>query len=107
QFEYIFIDLFAAVVDMCVHRLADNEFSSNWFKPWYRELERGIFDEELQVGLIVPIIALSFDFDSHWLDEQKVAIFRMNKELQEARLLNQQFDIKVPSLITGFSSHAF
>lgn len=107
QIEYIFIDMFGSVVDMCMHKLANDEISANWFKAWYRELERGIFDKELEVDLIVPIVALSFDFNSHWLDNQKVAIFEMNNEFQEARFLDQQFDIKVPSSIAGFSSHAF
>lgn len=107
QLEWIFIDMFGSIVDMCLHKLAQGEFSADWFKPWYRELERGIFDKELEVDLVVPIVALSFDFDSNWLDEQKVAIFKMNNEFQEARFLDQQFDIKVPSSIAGFSSHAF
>jgi len=107
QVEMLFIGLFGGTVDLCMHKLAQGNFSANWFKPWYRGIERGIFDEELEVDLIIPIVALSFDFDSHWLDEQKIAIFKMNNEFQEARFLDQQFDIKVPSIVSGFSSHAF
>lgn len=104
---YLVIKLFAGVVDMCLHKLSNDDLSVNWFKPWYREIERGIFDKELEVDLIIPIVGLSFDFNSHWLYEQTVAIFKMNEEFQEARFLDQQFDIRVPSIVAGFSSHGF
>ncbi len=107
QVEFFFIRMFASTVDMCMHKLIDGDFSQNWFKAYFREIERGIFDEKLEVDLIIPIIGLSFDFPHYWLDEQKVGIFKMDLEFQEARHLDQQFHIKVPTYVARFSSHAF
>lgn len=107
QVRFFFVQLYASVVDMCLHKLVNGDFSINWFKPWYREIERGILHTDLEVDLVVPILALSFDFESRWLDDQRVGIVRMSNEFQEARFLDQQLDIKVPSAVTGCSSHAF
>lgn len=104
--EDTLIQLVGSTVDMCMHKRFENEFSLDWFKPYYREIERGIFDRELEVQIHVPILAVDFKFESERLTDD-VAIFRMGPEAHEARSYEQELDPRVHWLVARHASHAF
>ena len=105
-FERLVLALITNTIDLYIHKNRDGEFSSEWLKPYYREIERGIFDETLHVDILVPILMLGFDFDSIWLNK-KVALFKMNNEAQESRAYLQDLDPKVHWAAANVTSHAF
>lgn len=105
-FEKLVLALISNTIDLYIHKNRDGAFSPEWLKPYYREIERGIFDETLQVDILVPILMLAFDFDSIWLNK-KVALFKMNNEAQESRAYLQDLDPKVHWAAANVTSHAF
>lgn len=105
-FEGLVLSLISNTIDGYLHRYRGEDFSLERLKPWYREIERGIFDEILYVDILVPILMLTFDFDSTWLNDD-IAIFRMNEEAQEARAYLQDLDPKVHWAAANVTSHAF
>lgn len=105
-FDNLILRLISTTVDRYLHKYRDGDFSLERLKPWYREIERGIFDETLYVDILVPILMLTFDFDSIWLKDD-IAIFKMNNEAQEARAYSQDLDPKVHWVVANATSHAF
>lgn len=104
--EELLLTLISKTIDKYLHSNRGGEFSSERLQPWYREIERGIFDEILYVDILIPILVLAFDFDSLWLNKN-IAIFKMNNEAQEARAYQQDLDPKVHWIVANVTSHAF
>ena len=105
--EMAIINLFASTIDMYLHKKFESEFSAEWVKPWFWEIERAIFDAELEVDVVVPILSLDLELESSWLVERQVAIFRMNQEFHEARAYQQELDPHVHWIVARHASHAF
>ncbi len=74
----------ASMVDRYVHIIKQIDFDEAKFLPIYLEWESAVFREELGLEVVIPLVCLTFDFDSVRISEDAL-IERMGDDFQLAR----------------------
>ncbi len=97
------------IVDRYMHVYKDSPFDEERVKTLYLPLEAGLFEEQLPVDILVPILFLQFDPDSMDLGTiggDKASIERMGDDFQLARAHERAYGPGVHESVLGAATHA-
>ena len=83
-FKFITQRLANSIVERYMHLFSDQDFTPELCRTLYLPLERRIYQRDLQIKIIIPIIFLNFDFDEFQLADN-AQVIKMTNELQMGR----------------------
>jgi Apea-like HEPN len=83
-FKFIAHHLADSIVERYMHVFSNQEFTPELCKTLYLPLERKIYQRELEIEIIVPIILLDFELDEFQLTDN-VRVVKMTNEMQMGR----------------------
>lgn len=104
-FDTLILLLFTNVIDRYMNIHKGKEFEIELFIPIYEPIENGIFNEKLEINILIPILMLGFDFDFLKLNDNS-AITRMNDETQLSRAGKTDSAPEIHWVVANKASHA-
>jgi len=101
--EYGLYSIITDLVDRYKHQKESANFEPSALKPIYKQLETGLFANELPIDIVVPIILTKFEMDTITIDE-RIELKKMSDSFQLSRAQNS--DSIVNSNILYAATHA-
>lgn len=83
-FKFVARNLANSIVERYMHVFSNQEFSPDLCRTLYLPLERTIYQQELEIEIIVPIILLDFELDDFLLADN-AHIVKMTNNFQKGR----------------------
>lgn len=104
-FEISILLLFNNAIDRYISLNKQEQFRDDLFTPIYELIENGIFDEQLKINILIPILMLGFDFEFLKLNHN-TAIIRMNDDVQISRAGKTDSAPEIHWVVANKASHA-
>lgn len=101
--EYGLYSIVSELVDRYKHQKEPSDFEPSALKPIYKQLEIGLFANELPIDIVVPIVLTKFEMDTITIDE-RIKLTRMSDGFQVSRAQNS--DSSVNPNILHAATHA-
>lgn len=102
------LDIYGVIkdlVDRYIHIKGQFQFDEELFRPIYAEWERATFLPILPIEVLIPLIFVTFSFDSKNL-EGNITIERMSEGLQLARNTRTSITSSAHDSVIGAATHA-
>jgi len=104
-FDFTICMFVERLIDRYIHLFPNEAPDDDRFAQIYRPLEACIYEKDLLVDIVIPILFLKFDFDKHILAPNAV-IEKMSDEFQLARISKRAYSPSVNTIVLGAATHA-